>query len=500
MRPARLRLGTRVKVAWCCLLALISFSVAACGGSALSPQEVLTANNAISGSNNSGNGNGSSSNGSTGTGTGTANSGGSGGSTTGTGSNGSGGTTGTGNTGTTSGGGGGSKGTGGTPPATAGLPVGSCAGFQNGPGITSSTITIGNASDISGPVNGLFTSTQQAVKAYVAYFNATSNICGRKLALVTQDSRTDPGADQVAYQSLCSSSFAAVGSMSAYDNGGAQTAQSCGLPDLRTAITTDEAAACTTCFAAQASNANYYENAPFSYFFQKDPSLKAHVGIVYLNAGGAAQNASTMQSVAQKLGASVTMEAVSVQDLSYDSYVQSLKSNNVQYVIFLGPYQDTIKLQQSMQTNGFSPKVFVQDPSIYDPGYVSMAKSSGIGNGTYVFTTFLPFSLASQSREMQNYLTWLQQAAPGATPSFFGVFAWSAAALFVREAIQLGGKLNRSSLVNAIRGVHNWTDYGVTSPQDVGGKINPSCVRFMRLENYNWQILGGYQCLGVTHK
>jgi ABC-type branched-subunit amino acid transport system substrate-binding protein len=420
--------------------------------------------------------------------------GGAGGTGTGTG----GGTTGGGSgSGSGAGGSGGAGGSSKPGSATAGLQAGSCNGFKNTTGITDSTITIGNSSDISGPVNGLFTAAQQAVKAYVKYFNDTSNICGRKLALVTQDSRTDAGADQVAYQSLCSSAFAAVGSMSAYDSGGAQTAQGCGLPDIRTATTTNERAACTTCFAAQGSDAAYYENAPFTYFYKRTPSLKQHTAIVYLNAGGAAQNAATMKKVAERLGATnVNMQALNVSDLSYDSYVQSMKSAGVQYVIFIGAYQNTVKLQQSFKQNSFSPKVFIQDPTIYDPGYVKMAGS--YGNGTYVYLNFLPFSMASSNKEMSTYLTYLQQVAPGASPTFYGVFAWSAAKLFVQEATRLGGKLTRASLVDALRKVKNWTADGMTAPQDVGGKLNGSCWRFIQLQNGSWKTLGGYQCDGVT--
>ena len=65
--------------------------------------------------------------------------------------------------------------------ATGGGKGASCDGFKNGPGITDSEIVIGNASDISGPVPGLFEAAQDATKAYVAYFNSTSDICGRKL-------------------------------------------------------------------------------------------------------------------------------------------------------------------------------------------------------------------------------------------------------------------------------------------------------------------------------
>ncbi|WP_323794125.1 hypothetical protein, partial [Nocardioides sp.] len=103
--------------------------------------------------------------------------------------------------------------------------AGSCDGFKNGPGVTDSTITIGNASDISGPVPGLFETAQDAMKAYVTYYNKANpdGICGRSLVLKTYDSRTDASADQQAYAAGCTDVFAMVGSVSAFDLGGAGT-------------------------------------------------------------------------------------------------------------------------------------------------------------------------------------------------------------------------------------------------------------------------------------
>ena len=101
------------------------------------------------------------------------------------------------------GGGGGQHGGAAPTPPTAAATRRSCDGFKNGPGITDAEITIGNASDISGPVPGPLRVRQEAVKAYVAYFNATSDICGRKLELKTYDSRTDAAADQQAYAKGC---------------------------------------------------------------------------------------------------------------------------------------------------------------------------------------------------------------------------------------------------------------------------------------------------------
>jgi len=75
------------------------------------------------------------------------------------------------------------------------------------------------------------------MKAFVAYFNSTSSICGRKLSLTLGDSQTSESGDQQATTSACGSSFAMVGSMGAFDGGGTQAVEHCGIPDLRTAVT-----------------------------------------------------------------------------------------------------------------------------------------------------------------------------------------------------------------------------------------------------------------------
>jgi hypothetical protein len=126
------------------------------------------------------------------------------------------------------------EGTGANAAAGAGR-AGSCEGFKNQTGITDTTITLANVADISGPVPGIFESAQDATRAYAAYFNATNDICGRKLDVELLDSRADAGADQQAYTKACDEAFAAVGSMGAFDSGGAGTARPPRRPSAATA-------------------------------------------------------------------------------------------------------------------------------------------------------------------------------------------------------------------------------------------------------------------------
>jgi ABC-type branched-subunit amino acid transport system substrate-binding protein len=266
-----------------CLLTVSAFVLTACGGSALDPKDVADANAAVSGQAAQNGSSGAAvatdslgnpvASGSTGAqpGSGTTNGPAA---PTGSGSSGSPGTS----TPASSGGGGVSV------PATGkGGKVASCAGFKNSTGITNSTISIANIADITGPVPGIFTPADQAVKAYADYFNATSNICGRKLSVNSYDSQTNTSADEIAAQKACETSFAAVGSMEAFDSGGASTVEHCGLPEIHAILTTTERQNCSVCFATEPPGGGYFDDAVPDYFTKHDKAATQKAAMLYPN-------------------------------------------------------------------------------------------------------------------------------------------------------------------------------------------------------------------------
>jgi ABC-type branched-subunit amino acid transport system substrate-binding protein len=396
------------------------------------------------------------------------------------------------------GGGGITEGTG-SNSATGGGKGGSCDGFKNGPGITDKTITIGNSSDISGPVPGLFEQSQEAVKAYVAYFNATSDLCGRKLELKTYDSRTDAAADQQAYTRACDETFAMVGAMSAFDSGGAGAAEDCGLPDIRTAAVTGDRVACATCFGAQSPVSTEFENAVPDYVIDNYPDAAASAAMLYINAGAAAENGKIQAEAMDKRGMNFKyVRGIDVSEFNYAPYVQQMKDAGIEYVQMIASPDQFVRLAQAMQQQGFEPDVFMLDPTAYDPDYVENGGEAA--EGTTIFVNFTPFEEAAGNKEEQLYLSWLQQVKPGTEPGFFGLFAWSAARLFVERATALGGKLTRDALIQDLRGVQDWTANGLHSTQQVGPKHTGDCWRFLQLQGGQWKPVGGtkYRCNGVT--
>jgi len=416
------------------------------------------------------------------------------------------GSTGGGTAGSTGGGSSSSGGSGGSAPEGSGgnapggsVKAGNCAGFKNQTGISDSKIVIANAADVSGPVPGLFESAQEATKAYVAYFNATSDICGRKLELMSLDSRTDAGADQQAYAKACEGAFAAVGSMSAFDSGGAAAADKCGIPDLRSANVSTERQKCDNCFGVQSANPDTFQNAVPDHIIKNYPAAAKNAAYLWINAGVGPLNANNQANAMERRGMRfVYRQGIDVSEFNYAPYVQQMKDKGVKYVQFLGAYQQAVRLAQAMQQQGFKPDAFVLDPTGYDPRYVESGGDAV--EGTKIFINIAMFEEVNSNKEMQLYQAWLQQVKPGATPTFFGLFSWSAARLFVEQSLALGGDLNRENLVKAVTKVDNWTSNNLHSPQHVGPKETGDCWRWIRLQKGKWVPEGPtkYTCNGVS--
>lgn len=372
-------------------------------------------------------------------------------------------------------------------------PRASCNGFKNQTGVTKDKILLANASDLSGPVPGIFESAQMGTRAYVAYFNSQSDICGRKLDVLALDTRADAGADQQAYLKACDQAFAAVGSMSAFDSGGAATAQSCGLPDLRSTIVNPERQKCSTCFATQVVDTSKIGVAYAKWLRSKYKSATDSAAVLYINAGAAPPNAKSLASAWGKIGFGVKyVQGIDVAEFNFAPYVQQLKSKGIKLVYYQGPYQNTVKLQQAMKQQGYSPEVMLADGTVYDKRYVDQA--GGVGDKTFVYLTNDMFE--ANNKEMQLYLSWLQQVKPGAAPNMYGLYAWSATRLFVERALALGGRLDRKNLVASLRGVDNWTGNGLHAKQHVGRGLGAECSKVIQLSGSSWKQVspGDYLC------
>ncbi|MFL6111040.1 MAG: ABC transporter substrate-binding protein [Catenulispora sp.] len=376
-----------------------------------------------------------------------------------------------------------------------------CTGTATGataPGVTATTISLGNASDLSGPIGGLFSSAAQAVQAYVAYFNAThaNGICGRKLSVHSYDSQTSDSGDNQQTLTACQADFALIGSVSAFDSGGATSAAQCGIPDLRAVSTTRARQTCPVCFGTDSQQLPLVPQVQPDFWNKQAPGASTKAAFLYVDTGTTAQQAKSWEQAYAKDGFTwVLNQPIGISESNYTPYVIKMQQAGVQYVQFLGAFQEAATLAQAMQQQGFAPKVFVLDPTGYDPNYVQQAGSAA--DKTYVFSNAAMFEESGSNPELQLYLSWLKRVAPGAAPTYFGMFAWSSAELFTRLANQIGPNLTRQAMIDALKKVTNYTGNGMFAPQDVGGKTTSPCALFMQLNGTAWKRVApgsGWSC------
>lgn len=340
----------------------------------------------------------------------------------------------------------------------------------------------------------MFQAAQDGAAAFVAYFNATDDLCGRKLKLLELDARSDAGGDQQAYATACDEAFGAIGSVSSQDQGGAATAAACGLPDVRSISTTPQRNACGGCFAAYSQATSMVPSSLANFWLKSEKEASQHVAILYVNVEAARVTAESYGRAYDKAGMNVDLvRGIDTGEFNFAPYVQEMKDKDIDFVQYFGPYQFALKLQQAMEQQNFEPAVYLEDPILYDKNYTDQAGSAAEGVNVY---SVLQLFDDAKIPEMVLYRQWLDQVAPGSIPNYFGLFAWSAARLFVEEASKLGGRLSRSTLVSSLRKVRDWTSNGIHAPMPVGAKTTSRCIKIIQYNRGRWSQVspGDFMC------
>ncbi|MCW2600182.1 MAG: ABC-type branched-chain amino acid transport system periplasmic component-like protein [Frankiales bacterium] len=383
---------------------------------------------------------------------------------------------------------------GGTGPGTSGPGTGTSdwikapAGGNGGHtdvGITADSITIANISDVSGPVPGLFEDARFAVQAYVKYFTARyGTIYGRKLDLKTYDSQLDTGANRSASIEACDAAFAGVGSVSAFDQGGAEPTKSCGIPDLRGLATTDAMKGVPNVYPINAAGTGgMVAMATYGWAAKKFPDAIKKAAYIYIDGDVTRQvEQQDAEGARNILGYNWVAEtAIGITETNYSSVVRDLKDKGARYVTFVGAYQQAARLAKEFASQGFKPDVFQPTITAYTPNFIKQAGSAA--EGVYVSVAPSLNEEMQGNQELTTYAQWLNQVKPGATPTGIGQYAWAAAALFVEKMKELGPKPTRKGLLALVAKVHSYDGNGLFPAQDVGGRRLQDCVAVVQVKN-----------------
>lgn len=431
---------------------------------------------------------------------------GAGGATTGTGGGAAAGTTGTtgaaapGSTGGATGGGGGGSGGASTTGGAGGgdtraAPPGGNGGATD-VGVTEDRIRVANVADISGAVPGLFEDAQLAVKAYFAMFTSTEGtVYGRQLDLLPLDSQLSTQGNRNAYLRACEEAFAAVGSMSAFEQGAAPVVADCGIPDLRTAAPTEAMDSLPQVYGVQVTG-TAKEIAPvneFKFYMEQAPGAEKKAAGLYIDVDIGRSNMNFYQDATTKAYGYdwVYTQPIQLSESNYAPFVLEMRERGVELVFFIGAYQQAARLAEAMHRQNFKPKVYTLQASAYTPNYIQ--EGGPAVQGTYVNIPSVMIENIDQYPELQQYRDWLARVAPGESPTGLGIYAWCSAKLFVQALKDIGPEVTRAKLLEYIKGVADFGCNGIVPPQDVGSKIPTSCDVMTRVEGERFVKVGPKQ-------
>ncbi len=369
----------------------------------------------------------------------------------------------------------------GQPTDTRAAPPGGNGGATD-TGVTTDTIMIANAADISGAVPGLFEDAQKAVAAYVAYFTATEGtVYGRQLELQSLDTKMSTSGNRNAYLQACDQAFATVGSMSAFDEGAAPVIQQCSLPDLRTAAVNRDIQTIPTAYSTDAMQPDKLPVSQYNFWKEQAPEAVKHAAFLYISSDTTEYQTAQVRSGTQKIGYEwVYVQPIDLSETNYSGFVLKMKEKGVQFVTIQASYQQAVRLAQAMKQQDFHPTIYALQSNMYTPKLIEQG-----GDAVEGVQIALPSVMVEDSArypEMQTYATWLTQVDPNASPTGLGLYAWSAAKLFVHLLKQVGPDLTRQKLVAAISDVHDWDGGGLLPPQDIGNRMPSDCINILEIK------------------
>jgi ABC-type branched-subunit amino acid transport system substrate-binding protein len=377
-------------------------------------------------------------------------------------------------------------------------------GTLSGPGVTSTTITLGQITTTSGPVPGLFQGANDGLDAWAAYINAHGGIDGHRVKIRHSDDSLSCDNYTTAIKQDAGKVFAMVGTFTLEDTCGKATLQANPtLPDIQ-AATLDPTLYSIPGVYAPSPNPPGFSTTAFEYFKTRFPNDITHSAA--LVGAPAAANGKEDQLTAESLGYKyVYTRLIGPIETNYTSDILRMKSDGVKLVDLTGVAVGNVAdfLQQAAQQNFHPDAVFAATG--YDPQLFKLLGKDSLANK--VLYAPLGFALYQQggpaaAPAVNTFLDWLPRARSGATPNLFAVEGWAAGDLFLQAVRDAGSQITRSSVLSGLKSITNFGDNGLLAPSDPGQKIGSHCTLIAEVVDGQWTRIhpaSGFDCSGTYH-
>ena len=367
-------------------------------------------------------------------------------------------------------------------------------------GITAEVIRIGQVTQLTGPVPGLFAGSVIGIQAFAAYQNSIGGIAGRKVEAVIRDDQFDATANRNATRDLIESTFALVGGISLYDDASAPDVEKSGIPDVTTAISRTRAQLPNN-FAPN-PNLDGAPTGQFVWLKEKHPQVVGAMASLYGDVPSAKVVHQAYRRAAESLGFTwVYDRGYQPTETDYTADIIRMRQADAKALFLMSvDAKNVARILKAAQQQGWRPDVVFLGPSSYDPAMVTLAGTAA--DGALVFQGYALYAGedAGVVAEVKLFNQWVQKVKPGNVPDTFAAGAWLAGRLWAKAMAGVGPNPTRKEVVEALRKIDEFDGNAMMASAGPGTKRPSTCYLIAELEGGKFRRVEpatGFRCDGT---
>jgi ABC-type branched-subunit amino acid transport system substrate-binding protein len=368
-------------------------------------------------------------------------------------------------------------------------PVGAAsrAAAVSQPGLSATTIRVGQVDTLTGPVPGLFEGAEDGTQAYLDYINSMGGVNGRTIKLDVGDDAFSGANYTTQTQQLVNKDFALVGGFSLFDDSGVPAIKAAKIPDVTESLS-----------AARSLNQYNYSPdplivggtrlGPFQYYKKQFPNAVKNVGTLYSSYGAAEVQTQADLSAMKSIGYHVDYQRIiGLFDSDFTADVLKMKAAGVQMVYIVGmQVAQMADLAKDMAAQGFKPQIFSSNGVAYDSSYIPGAGNGANGTETDMQSAMYLGQDAKSVPAVALFDKWLKKVNPHAHVDTFALYGWASAQLFVQALKADGANPTRASLLTQLNKITTFDASGLTAPGNPAQKVPEKCWLLVKVQNGNW--------------
>jgi ABC-type branched-subunit amino acid transport system substrate-binding protein len=354
------------------------------------------------------------------------------------------------------------------------------------PGVTATSITVGQVDELSAPVQGMFQGAEIGAQAYFNYINSQGGVYGRTIKLDARDTQFNAGTLVAEAKQEAASDFAFVGSYSILDSALAPVLAATGTPYIGVPIS-QALVQDPNVFTTWAPPLDQIPTGAFEYFAHKYPAAVKHVGIIY--GTNAAALWDPIEAAAESAGWKfIYSRGYGLTETNFLPDAIKMKAAGVQLVYSFGSGSavTTAQFLRSAQQANFDP-IEVQSENYF----TTLSKLAGpAANGVYFPLTYALYAGedAATVPEVALMDKWVK-ADNSSYAAYSGdlVWGWSSAMLFVDALKAAGPDPTRAKLVAALEKQTAFDAAGLLPPSNISNNTASGCWLLAQMNGGKYQ-------------